>query len=568
MIFSGSFSFVLAEKLKALKAILKTWNREVFGRVEVKKSEVLSRVSYWDEKENDFLLTVEETEARNFAREDYKYWSLLEEISWRHKSRELLLKEGDKNTSFFHRMANSHRRRNCIKKVRVNGNWVEDEDSIKREVAASFQCSLSDPGGWRPCLSGLNFKDLGRDAADSLEVPFTVEEVFAALSDLNGDKAPGPDGFPIAFWLFCWDFVKEEVMGFFKDFFEHNKFVRNLNSTFLVLIPKKENAVDINDFRPISLVGGLYKVLAKVLANRLKRVVRQVVSIAQNAFVEGRQILDAVLIADEAVDAVLKRKEKGLICKLDIEKAYDHLQWNFLLGVMEKMGFRRKWLNWIKWCISTASFSVLVNGTPSGFFRSSRGLRQGDPLSPYLFVLGMEALSGLIERAVQGGFLSGCYIGRRNGEGMVVSHLLYADDTLLFCRADQEQLAHLSWLLMWFESISGLRINLNKSKIISVGSIAEVDSLALDLGCKVGTLPSSYLGLPLGAPYNSVTVWDGIEERFRKRLALWKRQYISKGGRITLIRSTLSSLPIYFMSLFRMPRRVRLRLEQIQRGFL
>ena len=568
MIFSGSFSFVLAEKLKALKAILKTWNREVFGRVEVKKSEVLSRVSYWDEKENDFLLTVEETEARNFAREDYKYWSLLEEISWRHKSRELLLKEGDKNTSFFHRMANSHRRRNCIKKVRVNGNWVEDEDSIKREVAASFQCSLSDPGGWRPCLSGLNFKDLGRDAADSLEVPFTVEEVFAALSDLNGDKAPGPDGFPIAFWLFCWDFVKEEVMGFFKDFFEHNKFVRNLNSTFLVLIPKKENAVDINDFRPISLVGGLYKVLAKVLANRLKRVVRQVVSIAQNAFVEGRQILDAVLITDEAVDAVLKRKEKGLICKLDIEKAYDHLQWNFLLGVMEKMGFRRKWLNWIKWCISTASFSVLVNGTPSGFFRSSRGLRQGDPLSPYLFVLGMEALSGLIERAVQGGFLSGCYIGRRNGEGMVVSHLLYADDTLLFCRADQEQLAHLSWLLMWFESISGLRINLNKSKIISVGSIAEVDSLALDLGCKVGTLPSSYLGLPLGAPYNSVTVWDGIEERFRKRLALWKRQYISKGGRITLIRSTLSSLPIYFMSLFRMPRRVRLRLEQIQRGFL
>ena len=357
-------------------------------------------------------------------------------------------------------------------------------------------------------------------------------------------------------------------MGFFKDFFEHNKFVRNLNSTFLVLIPKKENAVDINDFRPISLVGGLYKVLAKVLANRLKRVVEQVVSITQNAFVEGRQILDAVLIANEAVDAVLKRKEKGLFCKLDIEKAYDHLQWNFLLGVMEKMGFGRKWLNWIKWCISTATFSVLVNGTPSCFFRSSRGLRQGDPLSPYLFVLGMEALSGLIERAVQGGFLSGCYIGRRNGEGMVVSHLLYADNTLLFCRADQEQLAHLSWLLMWFESISGLRINLNKSEIIYVGSIAEVDSLALDLRCKVGTLPSTYLGLPLGAPHKSVTVLDGIEERFRKRLALWKRQYISKGGKITLISSTLSSLPIYFMSLFRMPRRVRLGLEQIQRGFL
>ena len=109
---------------------------------------------------------------------------------------------------------------------------------------------------------------------------------------------------------------------------------------------------------------------------------------------------------------------------------------------------------------------------------------------------------------------------------------MYADDTLLFCGVNQEQLAQLSWLLMWFEIISGLRINLNKREIISVGSIAEVESLALELGCKVGALPSSYLGLPLGAPHSSVAVWDGIEERFRKRLALWKRQYISKDGRI------------------------------------
>ena len=102
---------------------------------------------------------------------------------------------------------------------------------------------------------------------------------------------------------------------------------------------------------------------------------------------------------------------------------------------------------------------------------------------------------------------------------------------------------------MWFEAISRLRINLNKSEIIPEGRITDVDVLAMELGCKVGALPSSNLGLPLGAPHNSVTVWDGIEERFKKRLALWKRQYISKGGRITLIRSAFSCLPIYFMSL-------------------
>ena len=156
-------------------------------------------------------------------------------------------------------------------------------------MATSFQCTLSDPRGWHPCLSGSNFKELGRDEADILEVPFTVEEVYAALSDLNGDKASGLEGFPIAFWLFSWDFVKEEVMGLFKDFFDQNKFVRNLNSTFLVLIPKKENVVDIKDYRRISLVGGLYKVLVKVLDKRLKKVVGQVVSKAQNAFCGGKK---------------------------------------------------------------------------------------------------------------------------------------------------------------------------------------------------------------------------------------------------------------------------------------
>ncbi|KAJ9707156.1 hypothetical protein PVL29_002241 [Vitis rotundifolia] len=232
------------------------------------------------------------------------------------------------------------------------------------------------------------------------------------------------------------------------------------------------------------------------------------------------------------------------------------------------MGFGEKWTGWISWCISTATFSVLINGTPARFFNSSRGLRQGDPLSPYLFVIGMEALSRLIHRAVRGGFLSGCRIKGRSGDGAEVSHLLFADDTLVFCEASQDQMAHLSWLLMWFEAISGLRINLDKSEILPVGRVENLEALALEVGCKVGRLPNSYLGIPLGANHKSVAVWDGVEERFRRRLALWKRNYISKGGRITLIRSTLSSMPIYLMSLLRMPRVVSLRLEKIQRDFL
>ena len=231
-----------------------------------------------------------------------------------------------------------------------------------------------------------------------LESPFTEGEVQAALMEMNGDKAPGPDGFSLFFWQRCWDFVKEEIMEMFKEFYDRNVFLKSLNNTSLVLIPKKGGVEDLGDFRPISLLGGLYKLLAKLLANRLKKVRGKVVSPNQNAFVTGRQILDVSLIANEVIDAWNKKGENGLICKLDIGKVYDSINWQFMLKVMEKMGFSSKWLRWMWWCISTTKFSVMVNGTPVGFFSSSKGLRQGNPLSPYLFVMGMEVLSVLIDR--------------------------------------------------------------------------------------------------------------------------------------------------------------------------
>ncbi|RVW76867.1 Transposon TX1 uncharacterized 149 kDa protein [Vitis vinifera] len=322
---------------------------------------------------------------------------------------------------------------------------VEDERSLTMEELACKKEAKEDYAKWVD-LEETHWRQRarGRDAGGS----FTEGEVQSALMEMNGDKAQALTGFCFLLAM-LWDFVKEEILEMFKEFHDQNMFLKSINNTFLVLIPKKGGAEDLGDFRPISLLGGLYKLLAKVLAQRLKKVIGKVVSHDQNAFVTGRQILDSSLIANEVIDNWNKKGDKGVICKLDIEKAYDSINWQFLLKVMEKMGFGAKWLRWMWWCISTAKFSVMVNGTPAGFFSSSKGLRQGDPLSPYLFVMGMEVLSVLIRRAMEG-------------------------------------------------AASGLRINLAKSEIIPVGEVQRIEELAVELGCRVGQLPTVYLGLPWG----------------------------------------------------------------------
>ncbi|RVW90113.1 Transposon TX1 uncharacterized 149 kDa protein [Vitis vinifera] len=208
-------------------------------------------------------------------------------------------------------MANARARKNFLSKIRINEVTLSSSDDLKEGVCRAYKSLLSEPGDWRPNINGLNFKELGEGLASSLEV--------VNLGALQRVSPP---------WTFQ----------------------RSLNSTFLLLIPKKEGAEDLRDFRPISLVGSVYKLLAKVPANRLKSVMGEVISDSQQAFIQGRQILDDVLIANEALDSRLKDNVSGLLLKLDIEKAFDHVNWNFLIDVMSRMGFGHKWINWMKWC--------------------------------------------------------------------------------------------------------------------------------------------------------------------------------------------------------------------------
>jgi hypothetical protein len=362
--------------------------------------------------------------------------------------------------------------------------------------------------------------------------------------------------------------VRNDILAVCQEFHEHCQFERSLNATFVSLIPKNHGADELKDFRPISLVGGMYKIIAKLLANRLKVVLGKIISPSQSAFVKGRQILDSVLITNECLDSRLKASLPGVLCKLDLEKVYDHVNWDFLIYLLRRCGFSEKWRKWIYFCVSSIRFSILVNGSPCGFFPSSRGIRQGDPLSPMLFVIVMEAFSRLIDKATNAGMLSGFSVGNLDRAPMVVSHLLFADDTLIFCEADPAHLFHLQSILIWFEATSGLRINLGKSELVQVGEVPCLEELADILGCKTSKLPMKYWGLPLGAKFKSKDIWNPIIEKMERRLAGWKRIYLFKGGRVTLIRSTLSNLPTYFLSLFPIPADVATRIEKIQRNFL
>jgi hypothetical protein len=433
-----------------------------------------------------------------------------------------------------------------------------------REKVVQFYTSLyQEPEVWRPKVDGLAFDSISEDDKFWLERPFEKEEIIKALKEMKGDKAPGSDGFTMAFYLHCWRVVEADLLAVFADFHYQGELEKSLNASFIALISKKANASNIRDFRPISLVGSVYKLVSKVLVVRLKSVLDKVISESQNAFVGGRQMLDSVLIANECLDSHVKIGVPGVLCKLDIEKAYDHVNWESLLYLLSRMGFGDKWRNWIGVCISTIRFSVLMNGSPAGFFPSTRGLRQGDPLSPLLFILVMEVLSRLLQKTVDGGFIRGFKVGSEERTGLAISHLLYVDDTIMFYDTDREQLLYIRLVLTCFEAITGLKVNLGKSEMVPVGNVGNVGDLAEILCCKVGSLPMQYLGMPLGASFKAKSVWNPILEKMKRRLARWKLLYLSKGGRLTLLKSTLSSLPTYYLSLFTVLISVAKRLEKI-----
>jgi len=343
----GCPDYKLCTKLKLLKQKLKDWSRNTFSEMTNRKNNLLEELVVLDRAQEDRELSEEELMVRATILVELEVLANHDEERWRQKSRALWLKEGDKNTRFFQRLATAHRRYNTIDRLVVRGEEMQEPDEIKSAMIEFYSNLYTENEPWRPTFDLTGCPIVTNEENEWLQRPFTETEVLQTIQQCDGDKAPGPDGYTLKFFKACWEILKEDLMQTIHNFHQRGVFEKSFNATLVALIPKKPGAVELKDFRPISLIGGVYKIISKLITERLKTVIGKLVDEHQMAFLKGRQILDASLLANELVDSRVKQKQPGILCKLDIEKAYDHVNWNFLLKILEDMGFGSRWIKWI-----------------------------------------------------------------------------------------------------------------------------------------------------------------------------------------------------------------------------
>ena len=437
---------------------------------------------------------------------------------------------------------------------------------IHKEAVSYFKNIFKEPHRSRPTFEGLNFRKLSPEQSELLTAPFSRDEIDEAVFSCNSQKSPGPDGFNFRFIKEAWEVIREDIYTIFDDFWKSGRLPKGSNVAFIALIAKIDNPSGFQDFRPISMVGCIYKMISKLLTRRLQRVIDSLIGPYQSSFIKGRQILDGALVAGELIETCKRRKIKATILKLDFHKAFDSVAWSFLEWILCMMDFPPRWISWVLACVKSAEASVLINGSPTIPFKLHRGLRQGDPLSPFMFNLIVECLSLLIQKATSDGLWEGVETSRG---GIKITHLQYADDTVIFCPPKTDYLLNIKKTLILFQLASGLQVNFHKSSLFGI-HIDEswLQFAAKNLLCKVGYLPFTYLGLPIGGNMKRIEAWDPIIKRIERKLATWKGKSLSIAGRLTLTKAAISSLPIYCMSLFPAPRGVIEKINALQRRFL
>lgn len=325
-------------------------------------------------------------------RQNSTRWAQRAKLKWPHN--------GDLNTSFFYNSVRIHRHTNYISHIMDEQDLtLRDRDHIESAFVNHYTYLWNEPSDKSYaviCQALLN--DLIPIPSSDCEIlirDVTKEEVFKTLISLPVGKSPGSDGFNIEFYKFFWDDVGDQLFEAIKYFFDNTSMPKPWGKTYVTLVPKKEHPKRVSDFRSISLCNVCYKIITKIMANRLRDVLDNLISREQSGFDLGRTPLDNIIATQEIMHSINQDRANPfrMLIKVDIEKAYDTLKCNAILAALARMGFPSIWISWVRACLSSTSFSLLINGQPISWVTPSRGLRQGDPISPYLFIIVSQTLS-------------------------------------------------------------------------------------------------------------------------------------------------------------------------------
>eukprot|EP00253_Pinus_taeda_P002838 PITA_02838 len=499
--------FLFIENLKRLKKATISWAKErqkkqnedlLKIREELKNLESIEADGYSSQASKDRILHLEKLQ---------NHILLAKEEEWRLKSRAIWLKSGNENTGFFHNFAKGRKSANTIWSLKdEEGRVVRTFSDLSGLGQRHFQRIFSDTGEAtiaeviRTAQCFPRF--VKEDEADELSIPVSKEEVEAAMKNMAKDKSPSRDGWTIELFLHFFYLIGSEITNVVEESRLKGEIYRPFNSTFIALIPKKDEPENFEDFRPISLCNCIYKIIAKVIAIRIVPILSRNISMEQFGFLDGRQIHEAIGVAQEVIHSVKQKKKKGAVLKIDLSKAYDRINWLYLRLLLTHLGFNYSFISWIMGCISNVSFVVLINGAASPFFKSQRGLRQGCPLSPLLFLLVAEGLSRLIHKA------------RREEKVKGIEKRKFHDDQSF---SFPPSAPGLSFQIFGF--------------LAKAGSYKKED-------------------------------WKWLIAKLEARISHWSFKWLSRSGRLTLIKFVLLAIPVYWAALTWIPKGV---MEKIRR---
>ncbi|QHO46030.1 LINE-1 retrotransposable element ORF2 protein [Arachis hypogaea] len=448
------------------------------------------------------------------------------------------------------------KRRNKILTIQNDdGEWLTESNDLKNWIVSFYANLYCDYYDNVPFIISNAFPELS--VADSERIgrmvsPLEIKEVVFAMGSL---KAPGRDGIQAVFYQQHWQKVGVYLYNLVQNIFKNPTLVSDINETLLVLIPKIEPVSSLKHMRTINLCNVSYKVVTKILAKRLQTLMAKLVRPTQTSFVPGRHSSDNIIITQEVIHSIRNKKGgKGwMAIKIDLEKVYDRLKWSFINDTLMDIGFPSHITNLIYGCISSARMRVLWNGDELEEFTPSRGIRQGDPISPYLFVLCIEHLSQLIDAAVEHGFWKPIHLKR---DALEISHLYFVDDLILFAEASLEQAVIINNCLNAFCDSSGQKVSQDKTRVFfsrNVGNnVRTIISEALNLS-RTDDL-GKYLGIPLHHSRVSESTFNNIIDKMNTNLNSWKASSLSLAGRNTLVKSVLSSIPSYTMQTAFLPK--------------